>query len=112
MKKIEGVILAAEFDHIRDALRKMGIRTVRVMEVPHQKESDHRSSVGGKTDPDQEFPWRVKMSIVVPDDLADRAILTLLASARKGQILDADNSISAIERVVWVENEGPFDLIV
>lgn len=109
MKKIEAMVEAEELADIRDALREMGVRTIRVAEVAEEPAFVEDFASGDFTTGDSEVRAKVRISVVVPDDLTDRVILTLLASVKGGGVDTEGAFVSSIQHVVRLEAAGYFD---
>jgi nitrogen regulatory protein PII len=109
MRKIEAIIETEELGDLRDALRELGVRTMRVTEVKGKDVLSRRREIGRQPD-DRVKPFpRAKIGVVVPDDLTDRVILTLMGVTREGGVRDGEAFVSSIEQVVRLEAEGFFD---
>lgn len=112
MKKIEAIVEIEEIGEVRDALREMGITTMRVSEVNEERVLVVHDRIGRSPEVDALERPRVRISVVVPDDLTDSVILMLLSIVKSGGIDDGKNFVSAIEHVVRLEAAGFFDGVI
>lgn len=112
MKKIEAIVQNAELSDIRYALREIGVRTIRVTEVVDELVPVYGKGFGRQVQEEAEAHTRSKISVVVPDDEADRVVLTLVSTLKAGGIDDGSSFVSSIEYVVHLEASGFFDDIL
>lgn len=112
MKRIEAIVGTGELGSIRDALREIGVRTMRVTEVEEDLVPVFQNTVGRAAEPEHEPAQKSRVGVVVPDDLADRVILVFLANLREGGIDDGSGFVSSIEHVVRLEAEGFFEDVI
>ncbi len=109
MRKIEAIVETDELGGLRDALRELGVKTMRVSEVKGEDAPSRRREIGRQLENEvKPFP-RAKVGVVVPDDMTDRVILTLMGVTREGGVRDGEAFVSSIEEVVRLEAEGFFD---
>ena len=107
MRKIEAIIETSELPELREALREVGVRTIRVSEA--ELVPVFAGGSGSRHEADDEREWKSGVSMVVPDEAADRVVLTLLATVKGGGIDDGKKFVSSIEYVVRLEATGFFD---
>ncbi len=112
VKRIEAIVGTGDLVGIREALREIGVRTVRVTESDDEKVPVLVSVSSRRGGTGSELPAKSKVSVVVSDDLADRVILMLLANAKEGEVDDGDGFASSIEHVVRLEAEGFFEDVI
>jgi nitrogen regulatory protein PII len=109
MRKIEALVQAGGIGSIRDALREIGVRTLRVSELRPEAKSSGRSTAGRELNDNSQMDAMARVGVVVPDNLTDRVILTLLGKSRGDDGSSAGASLASIERVDAVEVSGFFD---
>lgn len=110
MRKVEAVLETGELPDVREALREIGVRTMRVSEV--KEELVYVDKSGPWERAAEEGGSKSRLSIIVPDDEADRVILTLLGALKGGGIDDGSRFVSSIEHVVRLEATGFFDDVI
>ena len=88
MKMIKSIIRPNKVDDVKDALAKLNIAGMTVTEVRgHGKQKGHTAIYRGKEYNVTLLP-KMEVELVVPDDLSDEAVKTILQSARTGEIGD------------------------
>ncbi|MCL4538357.1 MAG: P-II family nitrogen regulator [Bacteroidetes bacterium] len=112
MKRIEAIVGLNELGAVREALREIGIRTMRVTDVEEEMVPVLNLVAGRKSGPEPGHSGKAKISVVVSDKLADRVILMLLANLREGVVYDGGGLVSSIEHVVRLEAEGFFEDVI
>ncbi len=102
MKKIEAVIRPFKLDEVKIALVNAGIVGMTVSEVRgfgRQKGQTERYRGSEYT---VEFLQKLKVEIVVEDDLIDTVLEKLIAAARTGEIGDGKIFVSPVERTIRI----------
>ena len=100
MKKIEAIIKPFKLDDVRENLSDIGISGMTVTEV---------RGFGRGAEYMVDFLPKVKMEIVVPDDLLEQCLETIVETCQTGKIGDGKIFVYDVERVIRVrtgeENE-------
>ncbi|MFS8860532.1 P-II family nitrogen regulator [Synechococcus sp. B60.1] len=102
MKKIEAIIRPFKLDEVKIALVNAGIVGMTVSEVRgfgRQKGQTERYRGSEYT---VEFLQKLKVEIVVEDDLVDTVVEKLIAAARTGEIGDGKIFISPVEKTIRI----------
>jgi nitrogen regulatory protein P-II 1 len=102
MKKIEAIIRPFKLDEVKVALVNAGIVGMTVTEVRgfgRQKGQTERYRGSEYT---VEFLQKLKVEIVVDDDLVDTVVEKLIAAARTGEIGDGKIFISPVEKTIRI----------
>ncbi len=102
MKKIEAVIRPFKLDEVKIALVNAGIVGMTVSEVRgfgRQKGQTERYRGSEYT---VEFLQKLKLEIVVDDELVDAVVEKIISAARTGEIGDGKLFISPVERTVRI----------
>jgi nitrogen regulatory protein P-II 1 len=102
MKKIEAIIRPFKLDEVKVALVNAGIVGMTVTEVRgfgRQKGQTERYRGSEYT---VEFLQKLKVEIVVEDDLVDTVVEKLIAAARTGEIGDGKIFISPVEKTIRI----------
>lgn len=88
MKKIEAVIQPFKLDEIKNSLNKLGIHGMTVTEVKgFGRQKGHVELYRG-AEYDVAFVPKVKVEIAVPDNMADKVVVTIQTTAHTGKIGD------------------------
>ena len=104
MKKIEAIIKPFKLDEVKEALAKEGVQGMTVSEVKgFGRQKGHTELYRGAEYVVDYLP-KVKIEVVCPDDLAERAIEAITAAARTGRIGDGKIFISEIQEVVRIRS--------
>src|SRR3974377_566300 len=105
MMKIEAIIQPSRFEAVKDALREVGIEGMTVTEVRgHGRQKGHTEVYRGREYTVDLLP-KIKLELVLPDNLATRALETILKSAKTGKIGDGKIFLSRIEEAIRIRNE-------
>jgi nitrogen regulatory protein P-II 1 len=105
MQKIEAVIQPAKLDAVKVALVEIGINGITVLEARgHGRQKGHTEVYRGREYVVDLRP-KVKLELVVTDELAAAAVNAIVTSARTGKIGDGKIFISKIDEVIRIRNE-------
>lgn len=110
MKLVEVIVDRGAIGDLRDALRDLGVRTLRIGEAGEKQEHFIRGISGQATESESSGHPRAKVSVAVPDDIADRVAAMLLSAGEGGEARTTNESSISIEHVVRLEAAGFFDL--
>lgn len=109
MKKIEAIIKPFKLDDVREALSDLGITGMTVTEVRGFGRQKGHTELYRGAEYMVDFLPKVKMEIVVPDDLLDPCLDAIIETAQTGKIGDGKIFVYEVERVVRIrtgeENE-------
>lgn len=103
MKRIDVVVETGELSGIRDALREIGINTMRVSEFDYRGQTSAQSLAGGPQMNTPRLRPIAKISVVVPDNLTDRVIMTFISGKIKKSAGDGKHFVPSIERIVRLD---------
>ena len=102
MKKIEAVIKPFKLDDVKDALKEAGVQGMTAVEVKgFGRQKGHTEHYRG-AEYTVDFVPKVKIEVVVSDDLAARVVETLVAAARTGKIGDGKIFVVPVEEAVRI----------
>lgn len=102
MKKIEAIIKPFKLDEVKEALAAVGVQGMTVTEVKGFGRQKGHSELYRGAEYTVDFNPKVKMEIIVDDELAPKVIETILSSAKTGKIGDGKIFILPIEEVVRI----------
>ena len=109
MKKIEAIIKPFKLDDVREALSDLGISGMTVTEVRGFGRQKGHTELYRGAEYMVDFLPKVKMEIVVPDDLLEPCLEAIIETAQTGKIGDGKIFVYEVERVVRIrtgeENE-------
>ncbi|MBV8630105.1 MAG: P-II family nitrogen regulator [Silvibacterium sp.] len=109
MHKIEAIIQPSKLDAVKDALVEIGIEGMTILEARgHGRQKGHTEFYRGREYTVDLLP-KVKLEIVVSDELVDKAEQAILSSARTGKIGDGKIFRSRIDEAIRIRNDerGP-----
>ena len=102
MKKIEAVIKPFKLDEVKEALQDLGVQGMTVLEAKgYGRQKGHTELYRG-AEYVIDFLPKIKIEVVVGDDLAERVIETLVAAARTGRIGDGKIFVSDVADVIRI----------
>ena len=88
MKKIEAIIKPFKLDEVKDALNELGIQGMTVTEVKGFGRQKGHVEVYRGAEYEVTFVPKVKIEIVVPDEMAEKIIKSIMETANTGKIGD------------------------
>lgn len=88
MKKIEAVIKPFKLDEVKDALHEIGIKGMTVTEVKGFGRQKGHTELYRGAEYVIEFIPKIKIEVVVPDDMLQKTLSTIQESAKTGKIGD------------------------
>lgn len=109
MKKIEAIIKPFKLDEVKDALNDIGIVGMTISEVRgFGRQKGHKELFRGSEYVIDLLP-KVKIEVVVNDDMADKVVETIMTTARTGNIGDGKIFVSTLESTYRIRTgeEGP-----
>ncbi|HYL98321.1 MAG TPA: P-II family nitrogen regulator [Blastocatellia bacterium] len=102
MKKIESVIRPHLLDAVRSALQQAGIAGMTVSEVRgYGRQKGHTETYRG-TEYEVDFVPKIKVEVVVAEEMAEVAINAIVNSARTGKFGDGKVFVIPVEEVVRI----------
>ena len=105
MKKLEAIIQPSRLDSVRDALREIGVDGMTISEVRgHGRQKGHTEVYRGNEYTVDLLP-KIKIETVLPDNLVDSAVQTILKIARTGKIGDGEIFLSRVDEAIRIRNE-------
>ena len=102
MKKIEAIIKPFKLDDVREALSDLGITGMTVTEVRGFGRQKGHTELYRGAEYMVDFLPKVKMEIVVPDDLLEPCLDAIIETAQTGKIGDGKIFVYEVERVVRI----------
>ena len=105
MKKIEAIIKPFKLDEVRDALAELGIGGMTVCEVSGYGRQNGRTELYRGSEYASNFLPKIKLEIVVADEMAAAACAAIVESARTGKIGDGKIFVSKVDKVIRIRTE-------
>jgi nitrogen regulatory protein P-II 1 len=105
MKKIEAIIQPSRFDAVRDALHDIGVEGMTVLEVRgHGRQKGHTEFYRGNEYTVDLLP-KIKIEMVVPDNLAEQSVQAILKAAKTGKIGDGKVFVTRVDDAIRIRND-------
>src|SRR5947199_3944626 len=105
MTKLEAVIQPNKLDEVKDALSELGVDGLTVSEVRgHGRQKGHTETYRGREYEVDLLP-KVKIEMILPYNLVDSAIQTILKHAKTGKIGDGKIFVSKIDEAIRIRDE-------
>jgi nitrogen regulatory protein P-II 1 len=102
MKKIEAVIKPFKLDEVREALAEVGVTGLTVTEVKGFGRQKGHTELYRGAEYVVDFLPKVKVDVVVVDNMVDQAIEAIVKAARTGKIGDGKIFVTTVEQVVRI----------
>ncbi len=102
MKKLEIIIKPFKLDDIKEAVLQLGVGGMNVSEVKgFGRQKGHKEIYRG-AEYQVDFVPKIKVEMVVPDDLVSRIVEAVKETARTGEIGDGKIFILPVEKAVRI----------
>jgi nitrogen regulatory protein P-II 1 len=112
MLKIEAIIQPAKLETVKESLIAVGIEGITVLEARgHGRQKGHTEFYRGREYTVDLLP-KVKLEIVINDDMKDKVLLAILGAARTGQIGDGKIFVSRVEEAIRIRNDERGDAAI
>ena len=105
MKKIEAIIKPFKLDEVKDALSSVGIEGMTVSEVKGFGRQKGHTEIYRGNEYTVDFLPKIKLEIVLADNLVTSAVDAIIKAAKTGKIGDGKVFISPIEEVIRIRTE-------
>jgi nitrogen regulatory protein P-II 1 len=105
MQKIEAVIQPSKLDAVKDALVEAGVSGITTFEARgHGRQKGHTEFYRGREYAVDLLP-KIKLELVVTDDVVEKAIQAIIGAARTGRIGDGKIFVSKIDESIRIRND-------
>jgi nitrogen regulatory protein P-II 1 len=105
MTKLEAVIQPNKLEAVKDALTELGVDGMTISEVRgHGRQKGHTESYRGREYSVDLLP-KLKIEIVLPDNLVDPAVDAIIQAAASGKIGDGKIFLSKVDEVIRIRNQ-------
>jgi nitrogen regulatory protein P-II 1 len=110
MQKIEAIIQPSRLDAVKDALVEAGVSGITIFEARgHGRQKGHTEFYRGREYSVDLLP-KVKLELVVTDDMVERAVQAIISAARTGRIGDGKIFLSRIDEAIRIRNDERGDI--
>jgi nitrogen regulatory protein P-II 1 len=109
MKKIEAIIKPFKLDDVKEALQEIGLQGITVTEARGFGRQKGHTELYRGAEYVVDFLPKVKIEIIVTDELVEKTIEAIVAAAQTGRIGDGKIFVSPIEDVIRIRTgeRGP-----
>jgi nitrogen regulatory protein P-II 1 len=105
MTKVEAIIQTSKLDAVKDALHEIGVEGMTVLEARgHGRQKGHTEFYRGREYTVDLIP-KIKLEMVLSDDLVERAVQTIMTAARTGKIGDGKIFLSKVDDAIRIRND-------
>ncbi|TYB82835.1 P-II family nitrogen regulator [Maritimibacter fusiformis] len=102
MKKIEAIIKPFKLDEVKEALQDIGVQGLSVIEVKGFGRQKGHTELYRGAEYVVDFLPKVKIEVVLNEDMVDTAIDAIINAARTDKIGDGKIFVSPVEQVVRI----------
>jgi nitrogen regulatory protein P-II 1 len=102
MKKIEAIIKPFKLDEVKEALHEIGLQGITVLEAKGFGRQKGHTELYRGAEYVVDFLPKVKIELILEDDMQDRAVEAILRAAQTGRIGDGKIFISSVEDAIRV----------
>jgi len=105
MKKIEAIIKPFKLEEVKDALGEIGIEGMTVVEVKGFGRQKGHTEIYRGTEYTVDFLPKIKIELVLRDELLENAVATIVKAAKTGKIGDGKVFVSPVEEAIRIRTE-------
>ncbi len=102
MKKLEAIIKPFKLDEVKLALAEVGVAGLTVIEVKGYGRQKGHNEVYRGAEYVVDFLPKVKLEVVVPDDLVAKAVEAIERTARTGRIGDGTVFVGGVDDAIRI----------
>ena len=102
MKKVEAIIKPFKLDEVKERLAEIGVHGMTVTEVKGFGRTGGKKEVYRGSAYVVDFVPKIKLEIIVPDQLVHQVLDTIGKAARTGQIGDGKIFVSPVDEVIRI----------
>ena len=102
MKKIEAIIKPFKLDEVREGLSEVGITGLTVTEVKGFGRQKGHTELYRGAEYVVDFLPKIKVEVVLADDMAEQAVEAIVKAAHTGKIGDGKIFVMPVEQVVRI----------
>ena len=102
MKKIEAIIKPFKLDEVKEALQEIGLQGITVTEAKGFGRQKGHTELYRGAEYVVDFLPKVKLELVLVDNMVDKAVEAIVTSAKTGRIGDGKIFVSQVEEAVRI----------
>jgi nitrogen regulatory protein P-II 1 len=105
VKKIEAIIKPFKMEDVREALAEIGVEGMTVSEVKGFGRQKGHTEIYRGSEYTVDFLPKVKLEIVITDELVSQAVNVITQSAKTGKIGDGKVFVSDVEEAIRIRTD-------
>ena len=102
MKKIEAIIKPFKLDDVKEALQEVGLMGITVTEAKGFGRQKGHTELYRGAEYVVDFLPKVKIEVVLPDDMVEKAVEAIQTAARTGKIGDGKIFVTNVEDAIRI----------
>ncbi|HEY8965554.1 MAG TPA: P-II family nitrogen regulator [Candidatus Methylacidiphilales bacterium] len=103
--KIEAIIKPFKLEEVKEALTDLGIAGLTVTEVKGFGRQKGHTEIYRGSEYTVDFLPKVKVEVVIPTDLSEKAVQAIIGAAKTGKIGDGKIFVSPVEGAIRIRTE-------
>jgi nitrogen regulatory protein P-II 1 len=105
MTKLEAIIQPSRFEAVKEVLTELGIGGMTITDVRgHGRQKGHTEVYRGREYTVDLLP-KIKLELVLPENMVDSAVDAILKTASSGNIGDGKIFLSKVEETIRIRNQ-------
>jgi nitrogen regulatory protein P-II 1 len=105
MTKVEAIIQTSKLEPVKEALREIGVEGMTVLEARgHGRQKGHTEVYRGREYTVDLLP-KIKLELVLADDMVERVVQAIIGTARTGKIGDGKIFLSKVDEAIRIRND-------
>lgn len=105
MTKVEAIIQTSKLEAVKEALHEIGVEGMTVLEVRgHGRQKGHTEVYRGREYTVDLIP-KIKLEIVLADDLVEKSVAAIINAARTGKIGDGKIFLTRVGDAIRIRND-------
>jgi nitrogen regulatory protein P-II 1 len=105
MTKLEAIIQPSKFEAVKEVLMDLGVQGMTILEVRgHGRQKGHTEVYRGREYSVDLLP-KIKIELVLPDELVEAAVESIIKTASSGKIGDGKIFLSKIDEAIRIRNQ-------
>lgn len=102
MKKVEAIIKPFKLDEVKESLNEIGIQGITVCEVKGFGRQKGHTELYRGAEYVVDFIPKIKMEIIVGDELASKVVEVVAEAAKTGRIGDGKIFVTPVEEIIRI----------
>jgi nitrogen regulatory protein PII len=105
MKKIDAIIKPFKLEDVKEALSEIGVEGMTVSEVKGFGRQKGHTEIYRGSEYTVDFLPKIKIEVVVGDDVVNAAVSAIVKAAKTGKIGDGKVFVSPVENAIRIRTE-------